>query len=96
MCLTVCRLPSAGHILGTGTGTGKKILKYRIGNVTGNPGVFRGNPHPYPWKPAPVATGTGFYGYGCGFYKTHGCPRTPAGYPIIYYIQYVNYVLLNK
>ncbi|KIM47376.1 hypothetical protein M413DRAFT_22058 [Hebeloma cylindrosporum] len=25
-----------------------------IGIGTGNPGVFRANPHPYPWKPVPV------------------------------------------
>ena len=35
-----------------------------LGNVTGNPGVFQGNPHPYPWKPTPAATGVGFRGYG--------------------------------
>ena len=42
--------------------------QFHIGIVTGNPGVFQGNPHPYPWKPAPAATGMGFRGYGCGFY----------------------------
>jgi hypothetical protein len=47
-------------------------LDERLGNVTGNPGVFPGNPHPYPWKPVPTATGVGFDGYGCGFCKTHG------------------------
>jgi hypothetical protein len=38
-----------------------------LGNVTGNPGVFQGNPHPYPPKPVPASTGTGFGRYGCGF-----------------------------
>ena len=35
-----------------------------LGNVTGNPGVFRGNPCPFPQKPAPAGTGAGFYGNG--------------------------------
>jgi hypothetical protein len=43
-----------------------------VGNTTGYPGVFQGNPHPYPWKPVPTAMGAGFAGYGCGFCKTHG------------------------
>ena len=36
----------------------------RVGIVTGNPGVFQGNPHPYPRKTAPAVTGRGFRGYG--------------------------------
>ena len=35
-----------------------------LGNVTGYPGVFQGNPHPYPSKPAPASTGAGFHRYG--------------------------------
>ena len=35
-----------------------------VGNVTGYPGVFQGNPHPYPSKPVPAVTGAGFDGYG--------------------------------
>jgi len=36
----------------------------KVGNVTGYPGVFQGNPHPYPSKPAPASTGAGFHRYG--------------------------------
>ena len=36
----------------------------KIGNVMGNPGVFRGNPHPFPSKPVPAHTGAGFDGNG--------------------------------
>ena len=45
-----------------------------LGNVTGYPGVFPGNPHPYPSKPVPASTGAGFDKYGCGFCKN------PRGY----------------
>ena len=38
--------------------------EFSIGNVTGYPGVFQGNPHPYPWEPAPAFTGAGFRRYG--------------------------------
>ena len=40
-----------------------------VGNVTGYPGVFQGNPHPYPSKPVPASTGTGFDRRRCGFFK---------------------------
>ena len=43
-----------------------------IGNVTGYPGVFQGNPYPYPSKPVPAPTGTGFTGTGRGFSQTRG------------------------
>ncbi|KAF8800290.1 hypothetical protein BYT27DRAFT_7118167 [Phlegmacium glaucopus] len=32
----------------------------RVGNVTGYPGVFQGNPHPHPSKPVPTSMGAGF------------------------------------
>src|SRR6201996_4727689 len=35
-----------------------------LGNVTGYPGVFQGNPCPYPSKPVPLHKGMGFNGYG--------------------------------
>jgi len=38
----------------------------RLGNCTGNLGVFQRNPYPYPWKPIPVCMGMGFV-YGSGF-----------------------------
>jgi hypothetical protein len=40
-----------------------------LGNATGYPGVFQGNPSPYPWKPTPAATGAGFHGYGVWVYS---------------------------
>jgi len=43
-----------------------------VGNVTGYPGVFQGNPHPHPSKPAPASTGTGLTGTGAGFSQTRG------------------------
>ena len=39
----------------------------QLGNVTGYPGVFQGNPRPYPSKPVPALMGTGFAGTGDGF-----------------------------
>ncbi|KAF8220618.1 hypothetical protein L208DRAFT_1332798 [Tricholoma matsutake] len=35
-----------------------------VGNVTGHPGVFQGNPCPYPSEPVPVHKGVGFGRYG--------------------------------
>jgi len=43
-----------------------------LGNVTGYPGVFQGNPYPYPSKPVPAPTGMGFTGTGRGFSQTRG------------------------
>ena len=45
------------------TGRNGKIWKAwkSIGIVTGNPGVFQGNPHPYPRKTAPVVMGCRFH-----------------------------------
>ena len=43
-----------------------------LGDVTGYPGVFQGNPHPCPWKPVPVAMGTGFARYGLWVLKNPG------------------------
>jgi len=43
-----------------------------VGNVTGYPGVFQGNPYPYPSKPVPAPTGMGFTGMGRGFSQTRG------------------------
>ncbi|KAF8797414.1 hypothetical protein BYT27DRAFT_7125698, partial [Phlegmacium glaucopus] len=40
-----------------------------LGNVTGYPGVFQGNPHPYLSKPVPMSTGAGFDRHRCGFCK---------------------------
>jgi len=57
-----------------------------LGNVTGNPGVFQGNPYPYPSKPVPVVAGTGFDGYGLWVFTN---PReTTLIYCIIYIIIY--------
>src|ERR1700678_3152644 len=36
----------------------------KLGNGTGCPGVFQGNPCPYPSEPVPVHKGTGFDTYG--------------------------------
>ena len=44
----------------TATATGLHSLHLRIGNVTGDPGVLRRNPHPFPCKTAPVCAGAGF------------------------------------
>jgi hypothetical protein len=40
-----------------------------LGNATGYPGIFQGNPSPYPWKPTPTAKGVGFRGYGVWVYS---------------------------
>ena len=44
-----------------------------LGNVTGYPGVFQGNPYPYPSIPVPASTGTGFPWVTRGYciYKYH-------------------------
>ena len=36
----------------------------KIGNGTGNPGVFQGYPYPNPSLPTPTEWGMGFDGYG--------------------------------
>ena len=43
-----------------------KCVNLHVGNITGNPGVFQGNPHPYPWIPVSVHKGSCFGGCGCG------------------------------
>jgi len=40
------------------------VVEGQIGNGTGCPGVFQGNPCPYPSEPVPVHKGTGFDTYG--------------------------------
>src|ERR1700678_3542999 len=43
----------------------QSVLKPKyLGNGTGCPGVFQGNPCPYPSEPVPVHKGTGFDTYG--------------------------------
>jgi hypothetical protein len=36
------------------------VWETKVGNVMGNPGVFRGNPHAFPCKTVPVCVGAGF------------------------------------
>ena len=52
-----------------------------IGNVTGYPGVFPGNPHLYLSKPIPASTGAGFDKYGCGFCKNPRVYNPSTGAP---------------
>ena len=42
------------------TSHGPSSKNRQIGNVTGYPGVFPGNPHLYLLKPIPIHKGTGF------------------------------------
>ena len=56
-------------------------MTFQIGNVTGYPGVFPGNPHPYPSKPVPASTGAGFDKYGCGFCKNPRVYNPSTGAP---------------
>ena len=53
-----------------------------VGSVTGNPGVFQGNPHPYPWKPVPACMGTGFHGYRSWVFSNPWVPIPYMGYQL--------------
>jgi hypothetical protein len=72
---------------------GLQMDSMSLGIVTGNPGVFLGNPHPYPWKPAPAAKGVGFYGYGCGFSQNPRVVRIL--YRLVIYFTNYYYLLCN-
>ena len=60
-----------------------------LGNVTGYPGVFLGNPHLYPSKPVPASTGAGFA-------KTRGdITRQQVHLPILTGRIYHSYIFIN-
>jgi hypothetical protein len=58
----------------------KKYSGSHLGNATGYPGVFQGNPSPHPWKPTPAATGAGFCGYGVWVFSNPRGPKPVQGY----------------